>query len=66
MGANSGPVNPVKDVNDQTNIAVSEINVKQRVLDCGDAGHILMSGDVAEDLLQWRHWQAHLEYETRP
>ena len=60
MGVHSGPVNPVKDVNDQTNIAGSGINVGQRVLDCGDAGHILVSGHVAEDLSQYRHWQPYL------
>jgi len=60
MGVHSGPVNPVKDVNDQTNIAGSGINVAQRVLDCGDAGHILLSGHVAEDLAQYRHWQPYL------
>jgi TolB-like protein/class 3 adenylate cyclase/Tfp pilus assembly protein PilF len=69
MGVHSGPVNPVKDVNEQTNIAGSGINVGQRVLDCGDAGHILLSGHVAEDLLDYRHWQAHLhnlgEYEVK-
>ena len=43
MGVHSGPVNPVKDVNDETNIAGSGINVAQRVLDCGDAEHILLS-----------------------
>src|SRR5881392_303584 len=57
MGVHSGPVNPVKDVNDETNIAGSGINVAQRVLDCGDAGHILLSAHVAEDLCQYRHWQ---------
>jgi len=57
MGAHSGPVNRVTDVNDKTNIAGSGINVAQRVLDCGDAGHILLSAHVAEDLAQYRHWQ---------
>jgi TolB-like protein/class 3 adenylate cyclase len=61
MGVHSGPVNPVKDVNDQTNIAGSGINVAQRVLDCGDAGHILLSRHVAEDLAQYRHWQPYLQ-----
>src|SRR5262249_40973562 len=60
MGVHSGPVNRVTDVNDKTNIAGSGINVGQRVLDCGDAGHILLSGHVAEDLLQYRYWQAYL------
>jgi TolB-like protein/class 3 adenylate cyclase/Tfp pilus assembly protein PilF len=60
MGVHSGPVNQVTDVNDKTNIAGSGINVAQRVLDCGDAGHILLSGHVAEDLSEYRHWQPHL------
>jgi TolB-like protein/Tfp pilus assembly protein PilF/class 3 adenylate cyclase len=57
MGVHSGPVNPVTDVNEKTNIAGAGINVAQRVLDCGDAGHILSSGHVADDLAQYRHWQ---------
>ncbi len=60
MGVHSGPVNRVTDVNDKTNFAGSGINVAQRVLDCGDAGHILLSGHVAEDLAQYRHWQPYL------
>ena len=60
MGVHSGPVNQVPDVNDKTNIAGSGMNVAQRVLDCGDAGHILLSKHVAEDLVQYRHWQPHL------
>jgi len=60
MGIHSGPVNRVTDVNDKTNIAGSGINVAQRVLDCGDAGHILLSAHIAEDLTQYRHWQRHL------
>src|SRR4029077_8772223 len=50
MGVHSGPVNRVTDVNDKTNIAGSGINIAQRVLDCGDAGHILLSAHIAEDL----------------
>src|SRR5213078_4357955 len=57
MGVHSGPVNRDKDVNDKTNFAGSGINVAQRVLDCSDAGHILLSAHVAEDLAQYRHWQ---------
>ena len=57
MGVHSGPVNRVTDVNDKTNIAGSGINVAQRVLDCGDGGHILLSAHVAEDLCHYRHWQ---------
>src|SRR5204862_336049 len=60
MGIHSGPVNPVTDVNDRTNFAGSGINVAQRVLDCGDAGHILLSAHVAEDLGQYRHWRPYL------
>jgi len=60
MGIHSGPVNRVIDVNEKTNIAGSGINVAQRVLDCGDAGHILLSAHVAEDLAEYRHWQPHL------
>src|SRR5256886_12529487 len=60
MGAHSGPVNQVTDVNDKTNIAGAGINVAQRVMDCGDAGHILLSGHIAEDLTQYRHWQPYL------
>src|SRR5205823_1225820 len=60
MGVHSGPVNRVTDVNDKTNFAGSGINVAQRVLDCGDAGHILLSGHVAADLAEYRHWQPYL------
>jgi len=60
MGVHSGPVNQVTDVNDKTNIAGSGINVAQRVMDCGDAGHILLSGHIAEDLTEYRHWQPYL------
>jgi TolB-like protein/class 3 adenylate cyclase/Tfp pilus assembly protein PilF len=60
MGIHSGPVSRVADVNEKTNIAGSGINVAQRVLDCGDAGHILLSKHVADDLAEYRHWQPHL------
>jgi len=60
MGVHSGPVNRVIDVNDKTNIAGSGINMAQRVLDCGDAGHILLSAHIAEDLVHYRHWQPYL------
>src|SRR5881296_3588989 len=60
MGVHSGPVNQVTDVNDKTNIAGAGINVAQRVMDCGDAGHILLSGHIAEDLAEYRHWRPHL------
>src|SRR5437762_2666664 len=60
MGVHRGPVNRITDVNDKTNFAGSGINVAQRVLDCGDAGHILLSAHLAEDLAQYRHWQPYL------
>src|SRR5213596_2487701 len=60
MGVHSGPVNRITDGNDKTNFAGSGINVAQRVLDCGDAGHILLSAHVAEDLAQYRQWQPYL------
>ncbi len=60
MGVHSGPVNQVTDVNDKTNITGSGINVAQRVMDCGDAGHILLSWHIAEDLTQYRNWQPYL------
>jgi TolB-like protein/class 3 adenylate cyclase/Tfp pilus assembly protein PilF len=60
MGIHSGPVSRVTDVNEKTNIAGSGINIAQRVLDCGDAGHILLSAHVAEDLCEYRHWQPSL------
>jgi serine/threonine-protein kinase len=60
MGIHSGPVNRVTDVNDKTNFAGAGINVAQRVLDCGDAGHILLSAHIAEDLAHYRHWQPYL------
>src|SRR6184192_876498 len=60
MGVHSGPVSGVIDVNDQTSVAGAGINVAQRVMDCGDAGHILLSKHVAEDLEQYGHWQPHL------
>jgi TolB-like protein/class 3 adenylate cyclase/Tfp pilus assembly protein PilF len=60
MGVHSGPVNRVTDVDDKTNFAGSGINVAQRVVDCGDGGHILLSGHVVEDLAQYRHWQPYL------
>jgi TolB-like protein/class 3 adenylate cyclase/Tfp pilus assembly protein PilF len=60
MGIHSGPVNQVVDVNDQLNIAGAAINIGQRVMDCGDAGHILLSKHVADDLAHYRDWQPHL------
>src|SRR4029453_592528 len=60
MGIHSGPVNEVRDVNDRTNVAGVGINIAQRVMDCGDAGHILLSKRVAEDLVQARFWRPYL------
>jgi len=57
MGIHSGPVNEVTDLNEQANIAGAGINLAQRVMDCGDAGHILLSKHVAEDLEHYGHWQ---------
>jgi TolB-like protein/Flp pilus assembly protein TadD len=60
MGAHSGPVNQITDVNDRTNIAGAGINVAQRVMDCGDAGHILLSKHLADDLAEYGHWRPYL------
>jgi TolB-like protein/class 3 adenylate cyclase len=57
MGVHSGPVSGVIDVNERANVAGAGINMAQRVMDCGDAGHILLSKHVAEDLEQYGHWQ---------
>ncbi len=60
MGIHSGPVDSVADVNDRSNVAGAGINIAQRIMDCGDAGHILLSKRVAEDLSQYGHWQSKL------
>ncbi|MDP9291121.1 MAG: adenylate/guanylate cyclase domain-containing protein, partial [Verrucomicrobiota bacterium] len=60
MGVHSGPVDQVEDVNDRLNVAGAGINLAQRVMDCGDAGHILVSKRVADDLAQDRLWHPHL------
>lgn len=60
MGIHSGPVDSVRDVNDRSNVAGAGINMAQRVLDCGDAGHILLSKRVADDLAQYERWRPHL------
>jgi len=57
MGIHSGPVNAITDLNEQANIAGAGINIAQRVMDCGDAGHILLSKHVAEDLEHYPRWQ---------
>ena len=60
MGMHSGPVSGVVDVSGRSNIAGAGINIAQRVMDCGDAGHILVSKHMAEDLEQYGHWKRHL------
>jgi TolB-like protein/class 3 adenylate cyclase/Flp pilus assembly protein TadD len=60
MGIHSGPVNEVADLNEQMNMAGAGVNIAQRVMDCGDAGHILLSKHAAEDLGEYRHWQLQL------
>src|SRR5207342_1809231 len=60
MGIHSGPVNEISDLNEQANIAGAGINIAQRVMDCGDAGHILLSRHVAEDLEQYPRWRTYL------
>ena len=60
MGIHSGPVSGVADVNQRANVAGAGINLAQRVMDCGDAGHILLSKRVADDLAQYRRWQPYL------
>src|ERR1041384_1330727 len=60
MGIPSGAVHHVADVNQRDNIAGAGINVAQRVMDCGDAGHILLSKRVADDLAQYRRWRSFL------
>src|SRR5438067_409653 len=60
MGIHSGPVSEVTDVSGRTNITGSGINMAQRVMDCGDAGHILLSQHVADDLMQYRQWAPRL------
>src|ERR1700686_3339987 len=60
MGIHSGPVNEITDLNAQANIAGAGINIAQRVMDCGDGGHILLSRHVAEDLEHYPRWQPFL------
>src|SRR6476619_2995784 len=60
MGIHSGPVNEISDLNEQANIAGAGINIAQRIMDCGDAGHILVSKHAAEDLEQYDQWQPYL------
>src|SRR5215475_8852505 len=60
MGVHSGPVNEVADLNEQMNAAGAGINIAQRVMVCGDAGHILLSKHVAEDLEDYARWRPYL------
>jgi class 3 adenylate cyclase len=60
IGINTGPVSGVADVNNRSNVAGAGINIAQRVMDLGDAGHILLSKRAAEDLMHFRDWQPHL------
>jgi len=60
MGIHSGPVNEITDLNEQANIAGAGINTDQRVMDCGDAGHILLSQRVAGDLEHYPRWKPYL------
>jgi len=60
MGIHSGPVNEVADVNERANITGAGINIAQRVMDCGEAGHILLSKHVADDLEQYPQWRPDL------
>src|SRR3954451_6754689 len=60
MGIHSGPVSAVTDVSGRSNIAGAGVNMAQRVMDCGDAGHILLSQHVADDLMQYRQWAPRL------
>jgi adenylate cyclase len=60
MGIHSGPVNEVADLNEQVNMAGAGVNIAQRVMDCGDAEHILLSKHAAEDLAEYRQWQLQL------
>jgi TolB-like protein/class 3 adenylate cyclase len=60
MGIHSGPVNEISDLNEQANIAGAGINIAQRIMDCGDAGHVLLSKHVADDLADYPQWREHL------
>src|SRR5258705_13873780 len=60
MGIHSGPVSGVVDVNERSNVAGAGINMAQRVMDCGGAGHILLSHHVAEDLAEYERWRPFL------
>ena len=60
MGIHSGPINQITDVNNRLNVAGAGVDMAQRVMDCGDAGHILLSKRVADDLAPYPRWNPHL------
>src|SRR5438477_7064962 len=60
MGIHSGPINKVTDIDGRANVAGGGINIAQRVMDCGDAGHILLSKRAADDLVQYGRWRGQL------
>ncbi|HJW38758.1 MAG TPA: adenylate/guanylate cyclase domain-containing protein [Candidatus Udaeobacter sp.] len=60
MGIHSGPVSGIMDVNERANLVGAGLNVAQRVMDCGDADHILLSKRLADDLAEYRQWRPHL------
>ena len=60
MGIHSGPVNEITDLNEQANIAGAGVNIAQRVMDCGDADHVLLSKRLADDLEHYPHCQPYL------
>ena len=60
MGIHSGPINEVSDVSERSNVAGAGINIAQRVMDCGDAGHILLSKHFSEDLENHERWRPYL------
>jgi TolB-like protein/Tfp pilus assembly protein PilF len=60
MGINSGPIDQVEDVNNRTNVSGTGINMAERVMSCGDAGHILLASRVAEDLEHYARWRPYL------
>src|SRR5438552_18874834 len=61
MGVHSGPVDQLKDVNERVNVAGIGVNVAQSVMSFADAGHILLSMRVVDDVAQDRHWHPLLD-----
>src|SRR5215468_648938 len=60
MGIHSGPVSGIVDLTGRPNLAGAGLNLAQRVMDCGDAGHILLSRHIGEDLEHYKQWRPHL------